>query len=66
MSDITNYAYVWYTRDASQITEDDLDKIYEIVLNYSYPCYLSGSEVITRLTPEEKTKLLQHELSFIE
>ena len=66
MSDITNYVYVWYTRDASQITEDDLDKIYEIVLNYSYPCYLSGSEVITRLTPEEKTKLLQHELSFIE
>jgi hypothetical protein len=67
MSDITNYAYVWYTRDASsQITEDDLEKIYEIILNYSYPCYLSGSEVIRRLTPEEKTKLLQHELSFIE
>ena len=67
MSDITNYAYVWYTRDASsQITKEDLEKIYEIILNYSYPCYLSGSALIRALTPEEKTKLLQHELSFIE
>lgn len=67
MSDITNYAYVWYTRDASsQITKEDLEKIYEIILNYSYPCYLSGSEVIRQLTPEEKTNLLQHELLFIE
>jgi hypothetical protein len=58
---------VWYTRDASsQITEDDLEKIYEIILNYSYPCYLSGSALIRALTPEEKTKLLQYELSFIE
>ena len=64
--DITNYAYVWYTRDASQSTEDDLDKIYEIILTYSYPCYLSGSAVIRNLLPEEKAKLLQHELSFIE
>ena len=65
--DITNYAYVWYARDPSQqIAQEDLDKIYEIILNYSYPCYLSGSEVIRALTPEEKTKLLQHELLFIE
>jgi hypothetical protein len=67
MPDITNYAYVWYARDPSQqITQQDLDKIYEIILNYSYPCYLSGSALIRALTPEEKTKLLQHELSFIE
>ena len=67
MPDITNYAYVWYARDPSQqITQEDLDKIYEIILNYSYPCYLSGSALIRALTPEEKTKLLQHELSFIE
>ena len=67
MSDITNYAYVWYARDPSQqITQEDLDKIYEIILNYSYPCYLSGSAVIRQLTAEEKIKLLQDELSFIE
>lgn len=66
MSDITNYAYVWYTKDAaSQITEEDLEKIYEIILNYSYPCYLSGSEAIRQLTPEQKTNMLQHELLFI-
>ena len=68
MPDITNYAYVWYAKNPSQpiIQEEDLNKIYEIILNYSYPCYLSGSEVIRQLTPEEKTNLLQHELSFIE
>ena len=65
--DITNYAYVWYARDTSQqIAQEDLDKIYEIILTYSYPCYLSGSAVIRNLLPEEKAKLLQHELSFIE
>ena len=69
MSDITNYAYVWYKRDAaqlSQFTQEEVEKIYEIMLNYSYPCYLSGSEVIRQLSSEEKTKLLQHELLFIE
>ena len=61
MPDITNYAYVWYAKDPSQqITQQDLDIIYEIILNYSYPCYLSGSALIRALTPEEKTKLLQH------
>ena len=65
--DITNYAYVWYARDPSQqIAQQDLDNIYEIILNYSYPCYLSGSALIRQLPPEEKAKLLQHELSFIE
>ena len=67
MPDITNYAYVWYARDPSQqITQQDLDKIYEIILNYSYPCYLSGSAVIRQLPPEEKIKLLHNELLFIE
>jgi len=68
-SDITNYAYVWYKRDTTQLlefTEDELEKIYEILLNYSYPCYLSGSEIISRMSPQEKIKLLQHELLFIE
>ena len=66
--DITNYAYVWYKRDPEQLlefTEEELEKIYEIILNYSYPCYLAGSELINRMSPEEKTKLLQHELLFI-
>ena len=66
--DITNYAYVWYKRDPEQLlefTEEELEKIYEILLNYSYPCYLTGSELINRMSPEEKTKLLQHELLFI-
>lgn len=67
MPDITNYAYVWYARDPSQpIIQQDLDKIYEIILTYSYPCYLSGSAVIRQLTSEEKRQLLQDELSFIE
>ena len=64
-SDITNYAYVWYTTDSSELTDEQLNKIYEIMLTYSYPCYLSGNEEIRQLTLEEKTKLLQHELSFI-
>lgn len=67
-SDITNYAYVWYESDsasASQINKGDLDKVYDIILNYSYPCYLSGSEIIRQLTPEQKINLLQHELLFI-
>jgi hypothetical protein len=67
-SDITNYAYVWYKRDPEQLlefTEEELEKIYEILLNYSYPCYLAGSELINSMSPEEKTKLLQHELLFI-
>jgi hypothetical protein len=66
--DITNYAYVWYKRDPEQLlefTEEELEKIYEILLNYSYPCYLTGSELINRMSPEEKAKLLQHELLFI-
>lgn len=67
-SDIANYAYLWYKRDTEQLlefTEEELDKIYEIMLNYSYPCYLTGSELISRMSPEEKIKLLQHESSFI-
>lgn len=68
--DITNYAYVWYKRDPDpaqllEFTEEELEKIYEIILNYSYPCYLAGSELINSMSPEEKTKLLQHELLFI-
>lgn len=68
--DITNYAYVWYKRDPDpeqllEFTEEELEKIYEILLNYSYPCYLAGSELINSMSPEEKTKLLQHELLFI-
>jgi hypothetical protein len=60
---------VWYKRDTSQLSQfskEEVDKIYEIMLNYSYPCYLSGSEVVKQLSSEEKTKLLQHELLFIE
>ena len=69
MPDITNYAYVWYARDPSQqITQQDLDKIYEVILNYSYPCYLSesASALIRAWAPEQQTKLLNDELSFIE
>lgn len=46
--DITNYAYVWYKRDPAQLlefTEEELEKIYEILLNYSYPCYLTGKRI---------------------
>ena len=68
-SDIANYAYVWYRRDTEHLldfTEGELDKIYEIMLNYSYPCYLTGSDAITHMTTDEKTMLLQHESLFIQ
>ena len=68
-SDITNYAYVWYRRDTEHLldfTEGELDKMYEILLTYSYPCYLTGSDTITHMSSDEKTMLLQHESLFIQ
>lgn len=68
-SDITNYAYVWYKRVPENLldfTDGELDKIYEILMTYSYPCYLTGSDTITQMPTDEKTMLLQHESLFIQ
>ena len=67
-SDITNYAYVWYKTDPaqlSQFSEDELDKIHEIIMNYSYPCYLAGYDLVRLLPDDQKSKLLNSELVFI-
>jgi hypothetical protein len=65
MTDILNYAYVWFKTDPDQqFTQDEELKIYEIILNYSYPCYL-GSSLISSMSPTDKTELLEHELLFI-
>ncbi len=68
-SDITNYAYVWYKRVPEHLldfTDGELDKIYEILITYSYPCYLTGRDAITHMPTDEKTMLLQHESLFIQ
>jgi len=67
-SDITNYAYVWYKRDPAQLLEfsrDELEKIHDIIMNYSYPCYLAGYDSVRLLPDDQKDKLLNSELVFI-
>ena len=56
-SDIANYAYVWYTKDnpLTKVSQEDLDKIHKIIINYSYPCYL-GNDSIRELAPDDKKK----------
>jgi hypothetical protein len=68
MSDITNYGYIWYRTDGRllvDITKEEKDAIFQIISNYSYPCYLSGSVLITGLSRKDKEKLLENELEFI-
>ena len=67
-SDITNYAYVWYKTDPAQLSQfskDELNKIHEIIMNYSYPCYLAGYDSVRLLPDNQKHKLLNSELVFI-
>lgn len=68
MSDITNYGYIWYRTDGRLLVDfkkEEKDAIFQIITNYSYPCYLSGSDLIKGLS-EDKAKLLLHnELEFI-
>ena len=65
-TDITNYAYVWYTQDnpLTKVSQEDLDKIHKIIINYSYPCYL-GNDSIRELAPDDKKKIIYQELLFI-
>ena len=69
MTDILNYAYVWYkknhlTNSYEKFTLEESQKIYQIILDYSYPCYL-GNNLISSISPTDKTELLEHELLFI-
>ena len=65
-TDIANYAYVWYTKEnpLTKVSQEDLDKIHEIIINYSYPCYL-GNGSIRGLAPDDKKKIIYQELLFI-
>ena len=65
-SDIANYAYVWYTKDnpLTKVSQENLDKIHKIIINYSYPCYL-GNDSISGFTPHDKKKIIYQELLFI-
>jgi len=65
-TDIANYAYVWYTKEnpLTKVSQEDLDKIHKIIINYSYPCYL-GNGSIRGLAPDDKKKIIYQELLFI-
>ena len=67
MPDITNYAYLWYRNDnpLSEISPRENNIIYKIVTTFSYPCYLSGADIIRSLLPEDKNELLHNEIGFI-
>ena len=64
MPDITNYAYIWYKKDLTKLLEftpEELEKIYTILIQFSYPCYL-GNDILD----DDITKLLENELLFIQ
>jgi len=68
MSDITNYAYIWYKKDPSKLLEftpEEQDIIYKIILDYSFPCYLANDSIRT-ISEADKKELLEHELLFIQ
>jgi hypothetical protein len=46
--DITNYAYIWYKKDITKLlefTSDEKEIIYNIIINFSYPCYLANNSI---------------------
>jgi len=68
MSDITNYAYIWYKKNPSKLldfTSEEQDIIFKIISDYSYPCYLANDSIIEMLEADRK-ELLEHELLFIQ
>ena len=68
MSDITNYAYIWYKKDPAKLldfTPEELEIIYKIILDYSYPCYLANDSIRT-MSEADRKELLEHELLFIQ
>ncbi len=68
MSDITNYAYIWFKRDPTKLldfTSKEQEIIYKIILDYSYPCYLANDSIQT-MSEADKKELLEHELLFIQ
>ena len=68
MSDIINYAYIWYKKDLTKLldfTPEEQDKIYKIILDYSYPCYLANDSIQT-MSEADKKELLENELLFIQ
>jgi hypothetical protein len=66
--DIINYAYIWYKKDLTKLldfTQEELEIIYNIIINFSYPCYLANNS-IRDMSLEDKQELLEHELFFIQ
>ena len=67
MSDITNYAYIWYKEDPTKLLEftpGEQDLILKIILDYSFPCYLAN-ESIRDIPEADRKELLENELLFI-
>ena len=68
MSDITNYAYIWYKRDPAKLldfTSEEQNIILKIILDYSYPCYLAN-DLIQTMSGADRKELLERELLFIQ
>ena len=66
--DITNYAYIWYNKDPTNlflITEKDKITIYNIINLFSYPNYLSNYSIKYHMSESDKNNLLNNELLFI-
>ena len=60
MTDILNYAYVWYKENPDvDFTLDEEQKIYQIILNYSYPCYLGNSLIKSQFLHNNNNKITQ-------
>jgi hypothetical protein len=68
MSDITNYAYIWYKKDPTKLldfTPEEQNLIFKIILDYSYPCYLANDSIQT-MSEADRKELLERELLFIQ
>jgi hypothetical protein len=61
---MTNYCYIWYNiNPLDELTEDENDFIFNLLMDYSFPCYL---RIPHSLTEEEKKHVLDNEYCFIQ
>lgn len=62
--DMLNSAYIWYHTDPlKELSNDDNNFVFELLMKYSFPCYLS---IPNDLSKEEKARILVNEYSFIQ
>lgn len=60
--------HIWYKKDLTKLlefTQEELEIIYNIIINFSYPCYLVNNS-IKDMSLEDKKELLENELLFIQ